>query len=111
MKTDEVIENLLKKCNVDYTDNTIEKDNSEVFLLCLTFNTDGTLIFDSKKKCTCTSFAMSKFMWAVYKAINKKTLDIDLDSRDFNKFQRDINSSIVDEYQKGYKTVEEFNTH
>lgn len=111
MKTDEVIENLLKKCNVDYTDNTIEKDNSEVFLLCLTFNTDGTLIFDSKKKCTCTSFAMSKFMWAVYKAINKKTLDIDLDSRDFNKFQRDINSSIVDEYQKGYKTVEEFKKH
>ena len=108
IKTDEIIEYLLKECNVDYKDDTIEKDNSEVFLFCLTFNTDGTLIFNSKDKCT--SFAMSKFMWAVYKAINKQSLDIDLDSNTFYYFQCNINSAIIDEYQK-YKTVEEFKKH
>lgn len=109
MKTDEIIKDLLKECNADYRYDTIEKDNSEVFLLCLTFNKDGTLIFNSKNECT--SFAMSKFMWAVYKAINEQSLNIDLDSKTFYSFQCNINSAIIDEYQKKYKTVEEFTKH
>lgn len=83
---------LLDKLALKSEDDVIEKDTSLTCLFAIKVDANGKYVADS--------FAISSFVWAIYKLVSAKSISHELSYQDINKLQQEINDVLLEHEQE-----------
>ncbi len=86
-RSNDLIVLMLKALNLDTEGSSIENDNSLVCLCAIKIDEQGKYVSDS--------FAISSFVWAIFKLISAGSISEKLDVSELEMLQREINSQLL----------------